>query len=253
MEPMDISEVAERTGLTTRALRFYEARSLVRPLRTSSGRRHYGPGELARLNAVVALKRAGFTLKAISGLLAGRSADLGRLVAAQLAEVDLRAAQLVETRALLLTVKSRLDRSEPIDVATLCSLIEKGNVIMQHENWKAVSDRYLSPAATADFAQTLPTMPKGLDPSAYSAKWEELGRRIQAALPMDPTSEQAGALYDEWQELLAAFRSVATPAMMHGVSGMYDRIDEWKGDQKPPFSAEVWQFIKTVGAVRHQG
>jgi len=38
-----IDEVVRRTGLTARALRFYEARGLVSPLRTQSGRRWFGP------------------------------------------------------------------------------------------------------------------------------------------------------------------------------------------------------------------
>ena len=84
MQTLDIAEVARRTGLTVRALRFYEARGLVAPLRSASGRRFYGAGELARLNAVAALKRAGFSLAEIGGLLAQRRADLARLVTARL-------------------------------------------------------------------------------------------------------------------------------------------------------------------------
>ena len=36
---IDIRDVVRRTGLTSRALRFSEARGLVAPLRTQSGRR----------------------------------------------------------------------------------------------------------------------------------------------------------------------------------------------------------------------
>jgi len=241
----DIAEVAKRTGLTARALRFYEARGLVAPLRAASGRRYFGVGELARVNAIVALKRAGFTLSAIAGMLGKRQADLGRLVAAQLQEIDVRAAELAETRALLLNVQSRIDRGEPIDVATLCSLIQKGNVMMEHENWKGVADRYLSEEAKADFAANPP--PAGFDQADYSAKWTDLTDRIEAALPMDPSSAQARAYYDEWQALIAPFKAMATPAMMQGVSKMYDGIDQWKGDQKPPFSSDVWAFIRAVG------
>jgi hypothetical protein len=35
--PIDIRDVAKRTGLTSRALRFYEARGLLKPLRTYGG------------------------------------------------------------------------------------------------------------------------------------------------------------------------------------------------------------------------
>jgi DNA-binding transcriptional MerR regulator len=245
-----ISEVIGRTGLTARALRFYEARGLVKPLRTASGRRLYGPGELARLNAVVALKRAGFSLSHISTMLRRGPIDLGRLVAAQIAALDAREAEISDARALLRAVQSRIDRGEPIDVATLCSLIRSGETTLEQENWKRVSDRYLSDEAKQDFARVMPQMPKDFDQAAYSAKWADLTARIEAALPMDPTSPQARAFYDEWQALLAPFKAMATPTMMQGVGRMYDNIEEWKGEQKPPFSSEVWAFIKSAGCDR---
>jgi DNA-binding transcriptional MerR regulator len=52
IDALDIREVARRTGLTSRALRFYEARGLVKPLRTYSGRRIYGRGELERIQQI---------------------------------------------------------------------------------------------------------------------------------------------------------------------------------------------------------
>jgi len=243
---LDIGEVARRTGLTLRGLRFYEARGLVKPLRTEGGRRIYGAGELARLNAVVALKRAGFSLAQIAGMLGDRRVDLGRLVSAQIEALDARQAEITQARTLLQTVQSRIDHGEPVDVATLCSLIRSGENMMEHENWKTVSDRYLSDEAKADFAAN--PAPGGLDHADYSAKWADLTARIQAALPMDPASAEARAFYDEWQALIAPFKAMATPAMMQGVSKMYDNMGAWKGEQQPPFSTAVWDFIKSVGA-----
>lgn len=245
---LDIAEVARRTGLSLRALRFYEARSLVAPLRTAGGRRIYGPGELARLTAVVALKRAGFSLAQITALLARGPVDLSRLITAQLEALAAREAEIADARALLTTVQSRIDRGEPIDVATLCSLIRTGDTTMPDpENWQAVTDRYLDDDAKAGFAAARPELPADFDQAAYAAKWTDLSARIQAALPMDPASPQARAFHDEWTALLAPFTALATPAMMQGVGQMYDRMDEWKGEQQPPFSPAVWAFIKSVG------
>lgn len=247
MDMLDIAEVARRTGLSLRALRFYEARGLVAPLRTTGGRRIYGPGEIARLTAVVALKRAGFSLAQISALLGRRPVDLGCLVAAQLEALAAREAEIAEARALLTTVQSRIDRGEPIDVATLCSLIRTGDTIMPNpENWKAVTDHYLTSDARAGFAAN--PLPADFDQAAYAAKWADLSSRIEAALPMDPTSPQARVFHDEWTALLAPFAALATPAMMQGVGRMYDRMDEWQGEQRPPFSPAVWSFIKSVGS-----
>ena len=246
----DITEVAARTGMTPRALRFYEARGLVRPVRTAGGRRIFGAGELARLHAIAALKRAGFSLAEIARLLAGREVDLGRLIAAQLHALQAHADRIAAARAMLVAVQSRIDRGEPIDVATLCSLIRQGDTMMEHDNWRAVTDRYLTDEARSDFAAAMPRMPAGFDQAAYSAQWTELAARIEAALPLDPASPAAGAFYDEWQALLAPFTAVATPAMTSAVTRMYDDIDRWKGERQPPFPAAVWQFITAAGAAR---
>lgn len=250
MHAIDISEVARRTGLTPRALRFYEARGLVRPLRSDGGRRWYGPGEVARLNAVVALKRAGFPLAAIGRLLTGKAVDLGRLVEAQLAEIDARANEIAEARTLLLSVQSRIDRGEPIDVATLCSLIRQGNMTMEAENWQRITDRYITPEEKTHWAERMKQVPGDFDQAEYSRKWADLGERIERALPLDPKGPEAQAFLDEWKKLLKPFTDIATPEMMAGANRLYDNMGEWQGEQKPPFSMKVWEFIKETGGAR---
>ena len=225
-DAIDIADVAKQTGLTSRALRFYEARGLVRPLRTGSGRRLYGRGELARLNAIVALKQAGFSLTEIARMLAHASPDLGRMIAAQIAELDSRRAEIEEAHLLLLSVQSRIDRNEPIDVATLCSLIRQGHATMETDNWKAVTDRYFTPEEKARWADTMPDAP-AFDQEAYSRQWSDLSARIEGALPLDPASESAQAFLAEWQALLTPFTQVATPEMMAGATRLYDNMAEW--------------------------
>jgi DNA-binding transcriptional MerR regulator len=247
---LDIREVVRRTGLTSRALRFYEARGLVAPLRTHAGRRLYGPGELERINQIVALKRAGLTLAQIQRLTARRPLDLKRLIDAQLEALATRQTEIAEAKQLLLSVKSRIDRGEPVDVATFCSLIRQGDAVMEHENWKAVADRYFTPEEQARWAERMADVPAGFDHEAYNRQWAELGTRIAAALPLDPVGAEAQAFYDEWQALLAPFKAVATPEMMAGATELYSRMDEWKGDQQPPFSMAVWQFIQAAGKAR---
>ena len=245
---LDIRDVVRRTGLTSRALRFYEARGLVSPLRTHTGRRLYGPAELERIAQILALKRAGLSLAQIQRLTARRPLDLKRLIEAQLEAISGQEAEIAEAKALLLNVKSRIDRGEPVDAATFCSLIRNGDAVMAEENWKKVTDRYFSEAEKEEWASRMPALPEGFDMEAYNRQWSDLAQRIEAALPLDPKSDQAKAYYDEWQALLAPFKAVATPNMMAGATNLYNRMDEWKGEQKPPFSMAVWQFIQQVGA-----
>lgn len=249
-ELLTIGEVAATTGLTVRALRFYEARGLVSPLRTAGGRRIYGAADLARLNAAVALKRAGFSLSRIADLLAGRTVDLRRLVMAQLAELDAQAATLTQSRALLRSVKFRLDRGESIDVATLCSLIRTGTTIMDDNNWKVVVEDYFTMDEQSEFKTRIADVSIGTDQPEYHAKWKGLGERIAAALPMDPDSAEAQAFVDEWFALLKPFSQIATPAMWTGTIRMYDDMDQWKQRPDMAFGKDVWTFVTTATKAR---
>jgi MerR family transcriptional regulator, thiopeptide resistance regulator len=70
-----IGEVAERSGVSAKALRLYERHGLLRPSSHSpSGYRLYGVDALARLMQIVILKRSGFALREIATLL---QADAG--------------------------------------------------------------------------------------------------------------------------------------------------------------------------------
>jgi DNA-binding transcriptional MerR regulator len=249
-EILDIREVVRRTGLTSRALRFYEARGLLAPLRTHTGRRLYGAEALERINQIVALKRAGLTLAQIQRLIARRPLDLVRLIDAQLEALAERQSEIAEAKQLLLSVKSRIDRGEPVDVATFCSLIRQGDAVMEHENWKKVANRYLSAEEQAHWAERMAEVPADFDQQSYSRQWADLSQRIEASLPLDPVGAEAQAYYDEWQALLAPFKAVATPEMMAGAAKLYNRMDEWQGEQKPPFSMRVWQFIQAAGKAR---
>jgi DNA-binding transcriptional MerR regulator len=243
---LDISEVVRRTGLSARALRFYEARGLLKPLRTDSGRRLYGPGELERIAQILALKKAGLTLAQIQRLGSRGAIDLPRLVAAQLEAIDAQAASLAEAKALLLSVKSRIDRGEPVDVATFCSLIRNGDTIMESETWKAALERHYSPEERAHWAENPP--PAGFDQQAYARQWEALGARIEAALPLDPASDAAQALVRDWDALLAPFAAAATPRMMEGAEGFWESGKAWEGEMRPPFSKEAWRFVQAARA-----
>lgn len=82
-----IGQVAERTGVSGKALRLYEARGLLKPdAYSGSGYRLYSQPALARLQEICVLKRSGFMLS-----------DIGKLLSHSGA-----AAALVETRIIAL-------------------------------------------------------------------------------------------------------------------------------------------------------
>jgi len=251
-DSLDIAEVARLTGLTSRALRFYEARGLVTPLRTASGRRHYGPAELERLHQIVAMKRAGLTLAQIQRLAAGRRLDLRSIVAAQVETLAERERTIASARALLEAILSRIDRSEPIDVATFCSLIRHGEITMSEEKWAEIQQRYMSAEQRDAVEQAYAALPAGFDHEAHQAKFKDLDRRIVAALPMDPASPEAQAFLDEWDALIAPFIAVAPQAMLDGMANLLENIEQWEGEADPGFSVEAYRFHQAAHAARER-
>jgi MerR family redox-sensitive transcriptional activator SoxR len=67
---LTIGEVAERSGLTTSAIRFYEAEGLVSSTRTPGNQRAFARHTLRRLAFIRAAQRVGLTLDDVAGALA---------------------------------------------------------------------------------------------------------------------------------------------------------------------------------------
>jgi DNA-binding transcriptional MerR regulator len=271
-EMLDIKEVVRRTGLTSRTLRYYEARGLMAPLRTHTGRRLYGPEALERINRIVTLKRAGLSLARIEALVAREPPDLARLIDAQIAALAARQHEIGEAMKLLVSVSARLERGEAVDVATFCALIRQGETGRESEGWKReVARRVLGEAQVKIGAERMWAVLERIDPQAHKRECAALFERIEAALPLDLDSPQARALLDEWQELTAPLMAVGDKGTERGQSlfrppqpegkprrgkvtvpcdDALDRIDEWNRAAKAPFSAKVWEFLFTAARAR---
>jgi len=80
-----IGELAQRAGLATSAIRYYESIGLLPEPYRVSGQRRYGDDTLARLEFIAAAQRAGFTLREIVEL--GEDFDVRGLAQRKLPEV----------------------------------------------------------------------------------------------------------------------------------------------------------------------
>lgn len=70
---LTIGELADRTGLATSALRYYDEVGLVKPVRRAGGQRRYGPEAVPAVAVIVFLREVGFTLSEIRRLFASRA------------------------------------------------------------------------------------------------------------------------------------------------------------------------------------
>ncbi len=66
---MRIGEVATQSGASVRSLRYYEEQGLLRPQRTTSDQRVYGPDAVERVRLLRRLYSAGLTSATIAALL----------------------------------------------------------------------------------------------------------------------------------------------------------------------------------------
>jgi DNA-binding transcriptional MerR regulator len=65
------SEAAKLLGVSAKALRLYEQRGLVIPVRTAAGWRAYGPEQMARASEIAALRALGLSLGQVARVLNG--------------------------------------------------------------------------------------------------------------------------------------------------------------------------------------
>ncbi|MFI6656436.1 MerR family transcriptional regulator [Streptomyces sp. NPDC050523] len=98
-----IGELARRTGLTVKAIRFYSDRGIVTPAgRTPAGYRRYGPDAIARLALVRTLRELGLGLDTIRRV-TDREVTLGEVAAEHAAALDVQISILRLRRAVLMT------------------------------------------------------------------------------------------------------------------------------------------------------
>ena len=76
------SDAARKLGVSAKALRLYEQRGLIAPIRTAAGWRAYGPDEMSRAAEIVALRQLGLSLGQIACVLGGDARSLEPALAA---------------------------------------------------------------------------------------------------------------------------------------------------------------------------
>ncbi len=116
-----IGEVAERAGMSTSRIRYYEARGLLPEPERAAGKRRYREDVLRRLAIIDAAQRVGFTLAEIRDLLGARDQPaherLRQLALLKLPELDDLIARATSVRRLL-KICSRCN-CESIDVCRM--------------------------------------------------------------------------------------------------------------------------------------
>jgi DNA-binding transcriptional MerR regulator len=116
------SEAARRLGVSAKALRLYEQRGLIAPIRTAAGWRAYGPVEMTRAGEVVQLREFGLSLGEVARVLAGDAQVIASALAAHHAALEGRVRQLADAMAKVRRLQADLRTGKVPPVAELARL-----------------------------------------------------------------------------------------------------------------------------------
>ncbi|MDQ7806650.1 MerR family transcriptional regulator [Amycolatopsis sp. A133] len=199
-----IGELAHRTGLTVKAVRFYSDRGLVPPSgRNAAGQRRYDGAALARLDVIRVFRDLGVDLATIRRVIDGE-ATVAEVAAEHAAAVE---AQIGVLRRRSVVLKAVANRGSPPEAA---SLAHQRALLSEVERQCLVGD------FLADALGDRPEL-------------AGVARTLTPDLPGDPTPEQAEA----WIELAALMRDTEFRANLRRLA------DGHEGGLRRDLAAEV--------------
>jgi MerR family transcriptional regulator, copper efflux regulator len=129
---MNIGDVAGRSGLPAKTIRYYEDIGLIRPRRDTNGYRAFAEADVHRLAFLARARSLGFSIEACRALLAlyadaGRaSGDVRQVAEAHLVEIDRKIAELRGMRATLADLVHRCHGDDRPDCPILEDLAGAG-------------------------------------------------------------------------------------------------------------------------------
>ncbi|GAA0912631.1 MerR family transcriptional regulator [Nonomuraea longicatena] len=193
-KPLTIGQLAQRTGVSVRTIRFWSDHGLVPPTsRSHGGYRLYDVTAVARLDLVRTLRELGFDLATVERVLRGQD-GLTEVARTHAAALDAEIRILKTRRAVLRSIVARDGSAEELRLMNELARL-------------SATERQ---AVIDDFVEEVFS---GLDPEAQVAGLGAAMRRMPAELPDEPSAEQV----DAWVELA---KLVADPGFRERVRTM---------------------------------
>jgi DNA-binding transcriptional MerR regulator/quercetin dioxygenase-like cupin family protein len=203
-----ISEAAAAVGVSSQTLRVWEAKNLLRPLRTPGGQRRYSRETVARAMQIAQLRRHGWNPAAIATALAGRPE------AASPGGPPRGGAQIRDTRkARNLTIRELAAR---VGLSTAAmSALERGEARVSTAMIARIADALLVPqsALASSEAPRQALIRAGTGPTTVNqgdVTWQELGapgHDLEPAILTVPPGEGSGGSYSRAGDVFTVIQS----------------------------------------------
>ncbi|AGZ42229.1 MerR family transcriptional regulator [Actinoplanes friuliensis] len=223
---LTIGQLARRTGLAARTLRFWSNEGAITPVgRTAGGYRLYDAASVARVELVRTLRELGLGLDDVRRVLDGR-ATVAEVAEVQVAAIDAQIRSLKVSRAVLSTVSKQRSTTEETALMNRLARLSAAERLQIIDDFKA------------DVFGRLDLEP-GL---------RDRINDLRIDLPDDPTPDQV----DAWIELAGLVQDPSFRARMRTFLTLNTPVP----GQKAPPGANIWwarQVAETVAAARENG
>jgi DNA-binding transcriptional MerR regulator len=225
-----IGELARRTGLTTRTIRFYSDEGLLPPAdRTYAGYRLYDAASLARLELLRTLRELGIGLPDAADALAGRSS---------VAELAGRHVELLDEQIRVLRLRRAVLRAVAMKGSELDEVaLMKDLAAMPDEERRRLIDEFWD--EVTDGLNIDPDFDAGM-------------RSAKPELPDDPTPEQLEA----WIELAELVQDKDFRQRIRGMGEQHSAVRDAGGSMAPPTEEQTqrwWAWSAAAGEAMAAG
>lgn len=237
--------VAERFGVSVKALRVYERLGLIKPARTVSGWRIYRQTELERLSAILALKQLGLPLKRIGELLRGPG-DLAAALALQEAALEDAKAETEQALQLVRAARARLKDRRTLSPDELGNLVRSTAVsdFKWNDKMEALAQKHYTPEQLQQLRARKFT---AQDQERVSEAWAKVFADLNALGPeADPASEPALDVGRRAQKLIAEFTQ-GDPALYRAAGAVNrEAMADPELSTHMPTTQAHWAFMNRV-------
>lgn len=249
------AETAKRLGVSVKALRLYEQRGLVKPVRSAADWRAYGPEQMARLHQILALKRMGLSLAQIGQLLSGRASTLASVLALQEQVLAGEDARVQHALALVRAARGKLAAGQALSIDDLATLTKE--TTMSTKPTQAEMKKLFDPHVAKHFseAEIAETAKRDFDREKAASEWEALTAEAKRLMAIgDPTSPEALDLARRWKAQVERFTR-GNPDVSQRVMAVWkDAMADPAAAPKLPLTPEVFVFMgKAQAALKDLG
>jgi MerR family transcriptional regulator, thiopeptide resistance regulator len=234
--PWRIGVLAQRTGVTVRALRHYDALGLLKPShRTDAGHRLYTRRDIERLQQIRSLRQLGLSLAEVRTCLLDRRVSVRRIVSLHLE----RARAAVKTQQTLVQtleqLNERLKKSSSVRVDEFVRTVEA----------ITMSERYFSPEEQEFIRQRAELVGAERIRQVEQHEWPTLIAEVQAKMDRgtDPSDPTVQALAKRWKSLVAEFTG-GNAGVAEGVRRQYATEDPNPAQRRRlGLTREMFQYV----------